>query len=68
MKYLVKFYKSTYKYLVLGYIFLGLGVYCVLLREKAYYETLFVVALVQFAFFAYFKWFESKQKVTNTDK
>lgn len=68
MKYLINFYKSKYKYLVIGYIFLGLGVYCVLLREKVYYETLFVVALVQFGFFAYFKWSESKHKVINTDK
>jgi hypothetical protein len=40
-----KLYKSKYKYWVVGYIFLGLGLYGLLLGEKAYYETLSIVAL-----------------------
>lgn len=67
MRALLKFYRSKYKYLVVGYIFLGIGVYCVLIKEKAYYETLFIVSLVQFIIFAYMKYSESK-KVKNLNK
>lgn len=60
MNFLVKAYTSRYKYLILGYVFMFFGVYNVLLKNKTYYEMLFIISLTQFALFAFFTWRESR--------
>lgn len=61
MKRLISFYNSKYKYLILGYVFMGFGVYNVLLNNKSYFEMLFIISLTQFALYAFFSW---KSKLT----
>ena len=60
--FLLKKYNSKEMYLVLGYIFLIIGVYFVLSKEKSTYELLFIISITQFALYFFKKYFFKNKK------
>jgi|TARA_B110001450_G_C17310836_1_gene355401 membrane protein implicated in regulation of membrane protease activity len=65
MKKIINFYKSEKKFLFFGYIFLFLGVYNVLAKNKTNYELLFIVAITQFLLYYIRIWFKNKTTKNN---
>lgn len=61
---MIKFFSlwinSSIKYLILGYIFMGIGIYFVLLGREDFYELLLIVSLTQFAIYGFKKWQSAK--------
>jgi len=51
METIFKFLNSKQYFLVLGYLFLFIGVFFVLKGMPEYYEMLFIISLTQFAFY-----------------
>jgi hypothetical protein len=51
METILKFLNSKKYYLILGYLFLFLGVFFVLKGMPDYYEMLFIISLTQFAIY-----------------
>lgn len=60
--FLLKKYNSKEMYLALGYIFLIIGVYFLLSKEKDTYELLFIISLTQFAIYFFKKYFVNNKK------
>ena len=65
MKKILEFYKSEKKFLIIGYVFLFLGVYNVFKGNKNYYEVMFIISLTQFFIYNIRIWFKNKKSEDN---
>lgn len=64
--FLISKYNSKEKYLILGYLFMVLGVFFTLTKEKNTYELLYIVSITQFAIYYLKKYFfDKKNKLKN---
>lgn len=59
--FLISKYNSKEKYLILGYLFMVLGVFFTLTKEKNTYELLYIVSITQFAIYYLKKYFFDKK-------